>query len=400
MSSFGVTSTGFNPKLIADILSDIETQQKTDFGSQINTGGESVLGQLNATFAAAVAENWEVLNAVYRSLYPDSATGEALDNVGAITGVTREPATHSSVNITCNGTAGTPLAVGRVVTVDATGERFVSIEAATIGGGGSVDVAFESEEFGPIALSTGQTLTIETPVAGWSAAVAGEDAELGEDLETDAEFRLRRADLLAAQGTATVEAIRADVLALEVVEQCYVFENVGSVTDSRSLPPKSVEVIVDADAGSGPNLEIATAIFESKAAGIETYGHPPNDVTRTVTDTMGIDHDISFTRPDLVDIHIRADITYDPAVYVPATDDQVVKDTLKALGDSYAYGETLIYERFQAELFSIPGVVDSTLFYLDRDSPGTGTSNIVFDIEDRELPVFDTADIDVNSSAA
>ena len=115
---------------------------------------------------------------------------------------------------------------------------------------------------------------------------------------------------------------------------------------------------------------------------------------------MGIDHDISFTRPVLVDIHIRADITYDPAVYVPATDDQLVKDTLKALGDSYAYGETLVYERFQAELFSIPGVVDSTLFYLDRDSPGTGMVNIPFAITDRELPTFDTADIDVNSSAA
>lgn len=392
MSSFGVLSTGFNPKLIGDILDDIEAQQKTDFGSQINTGGESILGQLNATFAASVAEAWEVLNAVYRSLYPDSATGEALDNVAAFTGVTRLPATHSEVNITCDGTPGTALAVGRVVSVDATGARFVSIEAATIPSGGSVDVAFESEEFGPIALSTGQDLTIETPVAGWDDATAGEDAELGDNLETDAELRLRRLTLLAAQGTATIEAIRADVLAVDDVNQVYVFENATSATDSRSLPPKSIEVIVQ----GGTDADVAEAIFESKAAGIETYGHPPSDVTETVTDSMGVDHDINFTRPDEQPIYIEAEIDYDAATF-PSDGEQQIKDALAALGDTLEPGETVIYERFQAEVFSVSGVKDCPVFKIDDTDPPTGTSNIPFDI--RELATFDTGDIDLTLTA-
>lgn len=396
MSSFGVTSTGFNTKLIADILADIEAQQKTDFGSQINTGGESVLGQLNATFAAAVAEGWEVLNAVYRSLYPNSATGEALDNVAAITGVTRLPATHSTADITCNGTSGTVLAVGRVVSVDATGERFVSTETATIGGGGSVDVAFESENFGPIALSTGQTLTIETPVAGWSTATAGEDAEPGDNLETDAELRLRRLVLLAAQGTATIEAIRADVLNVDDVEQAYVFENAGSATDSRNLPPKSIEVIAQAPTGAAIDQAIAQAIFDSKAAGIETYGHPPNNVTKQVTDSMGTVHDINFTRPDEIPIYIEAEIDYDAATF-PSDGEQQIKDALAALGDALEPGDTVVYERFQAEVFSISGVVDCPVFKIDDTDPPTGTSNITFDI--RELATFDTGDIDLTLTA-
>lgn len=391
MSSFGVTDEGFALKLIADILAEIEAQEETDFGSTINTGAESVLGQLNATFAAAVAESWEVLQATYRSLYPDSATGEALDNVAAITGVTRLPATHSTINLTCSGTAGTLLLAGRVISVDVTGERFVSVEPATIGGGGSVSVLFESENFGPIALQTGQALTIETPVAGWAGASAGEDAELGDDLETDAELRLRRVELLRFQGAATIEAIRADVLEVDGVEQVFVFENVSNVTDGRSLPPKSIEVIVQ----GGTDVDVAQAIFDTKAAGIETYGHPPNDVTETITDSMDIDHDISFTRPDEIDIHIVVGVDVDAATY-PADGDDQIKAALKALGDGLEVGQTVIYERFQAEVFAISGVVDSTTFYIDKSAPGTGTVNLTF--TERELATFDTGDIDVTST--
>jgi len=399
MSSFGVLSTGFNPKLIADILSDIETRQKADWGSQINVGGESALGQNNATFGASVAEAWEVLLAVYRSLYPDSATGEALDNVAAITGVTRLPATKSDVTLTCSGTTGTVLLTGRVISVDATGDRFVSIEDATIGGGGSIDVAFESEEYGPIPLTTGQALTIETPVAGWSTATAGTDAELGDNLETDAELRLRRAELLSVAGVATIEAIRADILAVDDVVSAYVFENVSNVTDGRNLPPKSIEVLVQKASGAGASFDadVAEAIFETKAAGIETYGHAPNDVTETVTDSMGYTHTINFTLADEVRTYARADITYDAATYPVDGDDQI-KAALAALADGLELGQTMVYERFQAEVFAVSGVVDCPDFFIDTSTPPTGTANLTFDI--RELATLDTGDVTVNSTPA
>ena len=391
MSSYGVTDQGFNPKLIGDILSDFETQQKTDFGSQIATHGESVLGQLNATFAAAVAENWEVLNAVYRSLYPDSATGEALDNVAAITGVTRLPATQSTVTIRCTGTVGTLLLTGRVVSVDDTGERFVSTEDATINISGNVDVAFQSENFGPIELQTPRTLPIETPVASWASAAAVSDAVQGEDLETDAALRARRADLLRFQGSATIEAIRADVLEVDDVAECYVYENVTLATDGRGLPPKSIEVI----AQGGTDVDVAEAIFNSKAAGIETYGHAGLKVTETVTDSMGIDHEINFTRPDEVDIYMRADVDINAATY-PTDGDAQIRAALKAVIDVLLLGETVIYEKLQAQVFKVSGVVDSTLFYLNRDSPGTGTANISLDV--RELALSDTGDIIINTN--
>jgi uncharacterized phage protein gp47/JayE len=198
---------------------------------------------------------------------------------------------------------------------------------------------------------------------------------------------------LRFQGSATIEAIRADVLSVDDVEQVFVYENVGLITDGRNLPPKSIEVI----AQGGTDADVAEAIFDSKAAGIESYGHAPNDVTEIVTDSQGIDHTINFTRPTEVAIYIDLELDYDPSIYNPATDDDLVKAALKALGDSLILSQTVIYERFQAEVFSIPGVVDCQVFKLDDIFPPVGTSNVL--LTERELAVFATAAITVASSS-
>lgn len=396
MSSFGVTSTGFNPKLITDILDDIEQQQITDFGPDINTGAESVLGQNNATFAASLAEGWEVLHAVYRSIYPDSATGEALDQVSSITGTTREPATQSTIVLECAGTAGTVLLAGRVISRDISGERFVSQADATIGGGGTVDVTFQSENYGPIALLSGNNLTIETPVAGWASVTANTDATLGENLETDAELRLRRADRLRAQGSGTLEAIRAALLETTGVEQAYVFENASSITDVASnRPPKSIECIVQ----GGTDVAVAQTIFDNKPAGIETYGHAPDDVTENITDSQGTVTAIEFTRPDDVEFYISATVRYNPASYPSDGDDQL-RALLLALIESQLLGDLLYYERYQAETFQVSGVVDCPVFYFDRDSPGTGTSDIQLDFRELAIVTNSATQILITSNPA
>ena len=396
MSSFGVLSTGFSQKLIGDILSDIETRQRTAYGPQINVGGESVLGQLNATYGASVAEAWEVLAALYRAFYPDSATGDALDNVAALTGATRLPATKTTVTLTCSGTPTTFLAAGRVVSIDGPGDRFVSTADATIGVGGTVDVPFEAEEFGVIPALADDTYTIETPVSGWTSAAAPLDGVTGRALETDAAFRERREQLIRAQGAATVEAIRADLLAIDTVLQVFVYENVSLVTDGRNLPPKSIEAIVNSITGSSDDVEIATQLFNSKAAGIETYGHTGQKVTETVTDSMGIDHEINFTRPDPIDIFINLEIDVNSAAY-PSNGDEQIKEALVALGNTLGLGETVYYERFQAEVFTVSGVVDCPLFEIKDSSPPTGgLTNLTF--TERQIAAFDTSRITVTST--
>lgn len=77
------------------------------------------------------------------------------------------------------------------------------------------------------------------------------DAVPGTDEETDAAFRLRREELLRVAGAAAVEAIRADLLALDGVADAKVFENVTLVTDGDGVPGKAFESVVLEQTGGG-----------------------------------------------------------------------------------------------------------------------------------------------------
>lgn len=443
MSSFGVVPEGFKQKGVQDLKTEIEDAERASFGAGINVLATSVFGQLNGVFAGKLSELWEVANAIYRALYPDSASNEALDNVASITGALRLAAAKSSAeDVICTGTAGTIIPIGRVLSVVGAGDRFVSLAAATLalatarapttayvvgdvrsnsgniyvvtvagtsgaGGGPSgtgtaiVDgtvtwrfvgtglsfalVDFESEEFGPINAPAFTLTVIETPVSGWTGAANRLDAELGRDIETDADFRIRREELLRGTGAATVEAIRARVRAVTGVTQAFVFENVTLTTDAEGLPGKSFEVVVQ----GGADQDIADTIFLYKPAGIEAHG----STSVPVTDSQGFVHTIKFSRPTAINMWVDVTVLVDPTVFPIDGADQV-KESIVALGDALAIGADVIILAFRcAPLDAVAGVIDVTVMEIDDIPSPTNTANIP--IAPRELAVFDTSRITV-----
>ncbi|KKM27023.1 hypothetical protein LCGC14_1578890 [marine sediment metagenome] len=456
MSSFGLDPVaGFLQKMVDDIIGELEDDERAAFGAGIDVTATSVFGQLNGVFGGGSGENWEVLNEVYQSFNPNSATGAALDRLAALTGVVRLPATRSSFLftdipsnfVTLTGDDGTTLLAGRVVSVTATGSRFVlqadrtlalaiprtpstavnagvfrsnggNIYVATIGGAtgpgagpttedeaivdGTVTwrfigngLAFRiseflAEEFGPV-IGLSASLTIETPITGWSSAKNQLDATVGVDLETNAALRIRRNDLLRAQGSATIEAIRADLFDVEGVVTVIVFENDTILVDTDGRPPKSIECVVL----GGTDEDVARAIFLSKAAGPSTFGFPGVAVSEVVVDSQGIPHTINFSQPITIDIYIDISIDVDAETYAG---DAAVEAALKTQGDELGLGEDVIMERIKCAAFDVIGVVDITVFIIDITAipPGTGAVNIP--IAPRNLAVFDTTRIDVVST--
>ena len=319
----GVELTGFVKKTLAELLSEIEAAERADISPALNLQGDSVFGQLNGVFGDKLREEWDVSEAVYNSFNPDLATGASLDALAAITGAIRLPATTSTVTVTCTGTPATLLPAGRVVSVAGTGDRFVSLADATIGGGGTVEGAFESEELGPIAAPAGTLTVIETPVAGWASASNALDADPGTNIETDADFRARRIALLRVSGSATVEAIRSQTLNVTGVLKSFVFENVTLLVDIDGLPGKSFEVVIS----GGDEQDIADVIWLHKPAGIESFG----TISKTVIDTQGTSHTIKLSRPTDKDVWIDLTLLVDGGVFgggsVPAGEANV-KDRL------------------------------------------------------------------------
>lgn len=88
--AFGLTDAGFELKRLADIKAEIELKIRATLGSAVNLLPESVFGQLVAIFSERESLIWELMEDVYNSAYPDTASGVSLDNVVALTGITRQ----------------------------------------------------------------------------------------------------------------------------------------------------------------------------------------------------------------------------------------------------------------------------------------------------------------------
>lgn len=95
MSSYGLTPQGFVPRQQQQIIADINTALQQTFGNQINLGAESVFGQIVGVFSEEHAKLWQALQALYASWTPEGAEGVAVDNILALSNLTRLPATAS-----------------------------------------------------------------------------------------------------------------------------------------------------------------------------------------------------------------------------------------------------------------------------------------------------------------
>lgn len=488
MTTYGVTSTGFVKKTYDVIKEEVQDDLRDEINSKLNLLDTSVLGQIVGIFSDKVREVWDVMEAVYRSAYPDSASAEALDNVGALTGATRIAEAESTVTLDQMFLDnGVTVPVGSIVRIGSNGTRWVTTAEVTnsTGYAATLSTTAEAEDTGALPGYASEIDTIVTPISGWSAAaaltntvdqnytldgttleinvdrsvlsqsinfsggdpwsasdvaakidadVAGatsyavgtkvriaseregegssiqiiggtanavllfsttevkgfntEDAALGNDVELDPAFRLRREQLLRVAGTATVEAIRSAILEISGILQCLVIENTGNVIDTNGLPAKSFEAIVQRSGWTAAQeQEVAEAIWDNKPAGIEPYGSESD----TVEDSMGFDHEIGWSKPTDVPIYMELTLTTNDDY--PSDGDDQVKEALVAYGATLQINEDVIALQFKSVPLDVAGVEDVTVFKIDTVTPPVASINISIGV--RSIATFATTRITI-----
>lgn len=348
--TYGLTDDGFILKPLDVIKSEIEAKLRTDLGANINLLPESVFGQIIGLYAEREYLLWELADQLYGSQYPSMASDESLDLVCAITGITRRQATYSHVTLRFTGIAGTTIPAGTVVSVlGSPSTRFTTTETSVIPPTGEIDIEAECTITGPIPAYTGTLTELETPIVGVSSVTNPADAVLGSDIETDAELRARRNDQLQGIGNATLEAIRAQLLNVEDVTSVTGYENITFVVDIDGRPPKSYEFYVF----GGDEDDIAQKLWESKPAGIATYG----SISKTVVDSQGFNQIVKFSRPVEIDIYLEIDLTVSPDF--PGDGLDQCKAALLAFGNALGTGQdVIVYPQLVASLNSIIGILD------------------------------------------
>lgn len=391
--SFGITPTGFVAKPLEIVRQELADELLEALGLPPGTPLRPTLDLLVGIFADRLESVWDVLEDLYQSGDPDQASGDALEILCALTGITRREAAPSRAVVTVYGDENTVLPAGRVVSVAGTGQRFTTLTEVTIDESTSGEedppaaykatVAVEAEETGPVAAPAGSLSVIETPVAGWVAVTNPEDAVLGRHRETDADLRERREGSLRRQGSGSLAAIRARLMDLDGVIAVRMFENSGATTNPDGMPPHAIEALVQ----GGATDEILQTVWQHKPGGILAHGN----VSGTVTDDDGVEHTVAFTRP--VEVPVLVTLTVTVADDFPSNGaDQIKEAIVSHASETVGIGDDVYASRMYKPVFRVSGVVDVEELLIGTFLP---VSNTKVSITSRQLATFDASDITV-----
>ncbi len=337
-----IDSTGLHLPTFQDRLDALISSYRSIFGPEINLEISSPDYQLLSVFARALDDLSQLLLSSYASRNPDYASGNALDILLPLAGLTRAGATHSTVLLTLTGTPNAVLPFAPQAMDDAGHVWRCQTAGITLDDSGSRTVQAVCSDAGAISAPAGSVHRLVSPVAGLTSVVNSAAATPGQEAESDVSCRSRLREAGAAPSVTTLASLRSAVLAVPNVTACTVYENDSSSTDARGIPAHSICVVVS----GGSTFNLAPVIFRKKAPGIGTFG----SVSYNVTDDFGISHEISIQRSSSALVTLVIELKrlsgYDPAV------EEKIRDAVMAFFAAQQIGQDLIVPSLVGIVFS------------------------------------------------
>lgn len=270
-----VETTGVIVPDTATLLSDVESEWTGVLGAGLNTDSSTPQGIIIASDVAARSAVVNNNAALANQINPNEAGGVFLDAICALTGLSRESDTYTTVdNVVLAGVQGSPIAAGTQVKTPLVngvgGDTFALASAVTLdtvtGQAVGTYVAMVS---GAVPCPAG-AFQIVTPVLGLETVTNPATATPGTLEQSDEALRALRRNTLALQGNSTMAAITSAIWDIPGVIGLQDLENVGAAQtiSGVAMQSKSVWVCVD----GGTPLAIATALLNSKSSGSNWNG--------------------------------------------------------------------------------------------------------------------------------
>lgn len=370
-----LTEQGFKRPIFSELLETQIQRAKEFWGENIETDEKTALGKFIRLTVYDLARAYEELEATYYARFPNTARGTSLDRVCVFAGITRNPPTEATHKIRITGTSGYTIEYGTLIGT-ADGVIFYVTEDVTIPESedetGTVDVVVACSELGTIGnVAVGEINTVINPEANILSVEHLEIINIAVNEETDTALRLRFAEAITGTGSATAEAIKAEVLRVANVRACKIVENDKDTADESGRPPHSFEAYVAAD--EEIHQEIAAAIFKKKPVGIQSHG----TVTKTVTASDGTAHTIRFSAIDYLNIIINVSIQKVAAF--PADGEEQIKQNLIDYISGYKAGVDVNKSSLYGYIHSVAGVVNATVELKTADTEDTNRISIPVD---------------------
>lgn len=366
---YGVTGNGFVRKPLDAILDSLNSRFLASFGSTFDVSPESPDGQVIGIVADECDTCWSQAQLVFNAYRPGAVQGIGLDNVCELTNTIRYVDQHTSVTVECKGTQGTLVPAGSVVgdgTMQFTTQTDVQIP------GDVTVIANESGAYYVAPHTVNKIIT--TGIAGWTSVDNDDVGQTGIEYEQDPALRARRDKTTAVSGSATVEAIYAALVDLNLDYLRIRDNDTGAAIGTQ--PAGTIFVVVD----GGTKNDIARRIYNSKTGGVPTFGNE----SITINDSKGYPHTIHFSRSSGTEIYVKGTFKRRNGSNISSNDaiaelKQAAVDYLNSLQP----GESVTWSYMFGPLTeSTPNIEIDSLFIGVAANP-TGTSTIDLDIDKR-----------------
>ena len=328
-------SSGLQVATVTEIVSALIAGFQSIYGSDINTDQNSPDGQALNIFAQAIADQLELLSQVYTSFDPDSAFGVMCDQRFALNGISRQAGSYTlqpvdvtfDRAVTINGIdalEANPSA--QVFTVqDDSGNQFQLQTTYAATGAGTQSLIFQAVSLGKVQTTVNTITVISTVTLGVTGVNnSSGPVVVGQDEETDTQFKIRRAKSFSLAATGPADAVLAALLETAGVTDAYVAENTtgGVVTE---IPAHAIWCIVQ----GGRDSDVANVIRVKKAPGCGMQGGTSVVLSRPAGNTFTA----KFDRPVNETLHVK--LTLVPKKAGVTFDIDVVK---AALVSALTYG--------------------------------------------------------------
>jgi len=280
-----------------EIIQQLRNSFSQILGSNINTTRETIVGQIIEVLAGSRFEitnqTAAFINAVFN---PYSAQGPMLDNLVALLGIKRRPASKSKVELVFTAVAGTNIPIGTQAQAD-NGVIFSTLSPLVIDSSGTGNVMAESVDFGPLEALSNTVTKVVQDVEGLLTVTNPLDATIGANEQTDDDLRRDYKDRQGVFGYGTVFSLKSAISSINGVRSFSFLENVEvtqQIIRGVPMPPKSFYFCVQ----GGQDSEIAKGIIDKKPLGAQWCHGNGTNVTASVLDSANtFRYDVFFDRP-------------------------------------------------------------------------------------------------------
>lgn len=225
------------------------------------------------------------------------------------------------------------------------------------------DAIAEAENIGPLIVPANSVIELVTFVSGLISTTNPNAYTVGRNKETDEELRLRIKTSQQVLGKGTVEAIQDQLNNITGVTSAQVIENDTDAIDANGRPPHSFESVVL----GGADLDIGSAIWTSKGAGIATFGN----TSTLITDSQGVERTINFTRPTVINIAIRITYSLYNEEIFPSDGEDTIANLALAYTQSLGLSVDVIPKRYYGDIYDgVPGIDELTVEIQQIVNPG------------------------------